>query len=150
MPFNTGAQLDPSQVEDVRGSRIGRRGLAVGGGGIGLIVTLVWVLLGGSATTGGTLGNLVDQTIGGGGESGPASTALANECQTGADANAREDCRIVGYVNSIQAYWTERVRAPAGARYAVAKTRFFTEHDSDRLRRTRRRPVGPFYCPSDK
>ena len=31
MSFNTGAKLDPSQVEDVRGSRIGGRGLTVGG-----------------------------------------------------------------------------------------------------------------------
>ena len=30
MSFNTGANLDPSQVEDVRGSRIGGRGLMVG------------------------------------------------------------------------------------------------------------------------
>ena len=126
MSFNSGAKLDPSQVEDVRGSRVGRRGLAVGGGGLGLVVALVWVLLGGSPSTGGTLGSLVDQTVGGGaGEPGPASTALANECNTGADANAREDCRIVGYVNSIQAYWTDEFAA-SGERYVRAKTRFFT------------------------
>ncbi len=98
--FNPGAKLDPSQVEDVRGSRAGGRGLAAGGSGIAVIVTLVWVPLGGSPTTGGTLGNLVDQTIGGGaGEPGPASSALASQCRTGADANAAEDCRIVGYVH---------------------------------------------------
>jgi predicted metalloprotease len=145
--FNTGAQLDPSQIEDVRGSRIGRRGLAVGGGGIGLIVTLVWVLLGGSATTGGTLGNLVDQTIGGAAEPGPASSALANECKTGADANAREDCRIVGYVNSIQAYWTDEFAA-SGQHYVGAKTRFFTEQIGTGCG-VASSASGPFYCPSD-
>ena len=113
MSFNTGAKLDPSQVEDVRGSRIGGRGLMVGGGGgIWIIVALVWVLLGGSPETGQTVGGLVGQTIGGGAEEpGPASSALAAECQTGADANASEDCRIVGYVNSIQAYWTDEFAA---------------------------------------
>src|SRR5687767_8678437 len=39
--FNPGARLDPSQVDDMRGRRVGGRGLAVGGGGIGLIITLV-------------------------------------------------------------------------------------------------------------
>jgi len=148
MSFNTGAKLDPSQVEDVRGSRIGRRGLTVGGGGIGLVVALVWVLLGGSPTTGGTLGGLVDQTVGGGaGEPGPASTALANECQTGADANTREDCRIVGYINSIQAYWTDEFAA-SGQRYVGAKTRFFTEQ-IDTGCGSATSASGPFYCPGD-
>jgi predicted metalloprotease len=146
--FNSGAQLDPAQVEDVRGSRIGGRGLAVGGGGIGLIVTLVWILLGGSASTGGTLGSLVDQTIGGAGEPGPASSALANECKTGADANAREDCRIVGYVNSIQAYWTDEFAA-SGHKYVNAKTRFFTEQ-IDTGCGLASSASGPFYCPTDK
>jgi predicted metalloprotease len=147
MSFNTGAKLDPSQVEDVRGSRIGRRGLAVGGGGIGIIVALVWVLLGGNSTTGGTLGSLVDQTIGGAGEPGPASSALANECKTGADANAREDCRIVGYVNSIQAYWTDEFAA-SGQRYVEAKTRFFTGQISTGCG-VASSASGPFYCPAD-
>ena len=131
MSFNTGAKLDPSQVEDVRGSRIGGRGLMVGGGGgIGIIVALVWVLLGGSPQTGQTVGGLVGQTIGGGAaEPGPASSALAAECQTGADANASEDCRIVGYVNSIQAYWRDEFAA-SGQQYAPARTRFFTDQIS--------------------
>ncbi len=148
MSFNPGAKLDPSQVEDVRGSRVGGRGLAAGGGGIAIIVTLVWVLLGGSPTTGGTLGSLVDQTIGGGaGEPGPASSALANECKTGADANAGEDCRIVGYVNSIQAYWTDEFAA-RDQRYVGARTRFFTEQISTGCG-VASSASGPFYCPSD-
>jgi uncharacterized protein len=149
MSFNTGAKLDPSQVEDVRGSRIGGRGVLVGGGGgIGIIVALVWVLLGGSAQTGETVGGLVDQTIGGGaGEPGPASSALAAECQTGADANASEDCRIVGYVNSIQAYWTDEFAA-SGQRYVLARTRFFTDQISTGCGLASS-ASGPFYCPSD-
>ena len=147
MSFEPGAQLDPSQVEDVRGSRIGGRGLAVGGGGIGLIITLAWILLGGNPSTAGTLGSLVDQTIGGAGEVGPASSALAQECRTGADANTRDDCRIVGYINSIQAYWTSAM-AGSGRQYVVAKTRFFTDQIGTGCG-VASSADGPFYCPND-
>jgi len=40
MTFDPNAQLDSSQVKDVRGSRIGGRGVAAGGG-LGLILLLV-------------------------------------------------------------------------------------------------------------
>jgi predicted metalloprotease len=150
MSFNQGAKLDPSQVEDVRGSRIGGRGLMLGGGGgIGVIVALVWVLLGGSPQTAETVGGLAGQAIGGDvADPGPASSALAAECQTGADANAREDCRIVGYINSIQAYWTDEFAA-AGETYAPAKTRFFTDQ-IDTGCGLASSASGPFYCPRDR
>ena len=42
MTFEPGARLDPGQVTDVRGRSMGGgRGLAVGGGGIGLLSGLV-------------------------------------------------------------------------------------------------------------
>ncbi len=143
--FNRGARLDPSQVEDLRGSGRGR-GLAVGGGGIGIIVAIVWVLLGGDPGTGGTIGNLADQVVGGPGDNGPQSTTLL-ACQSGADANAREDCRIVGYVNSIQAYWTGAFKA-SGSTYQPARTRFFTGQVSTGCGAASS-ASGPFYCPSD-
>ena len=43
MPFNTRSRLDPSQVEDRRG--LGTT-MAVGGGGLGLVVLVVAMLLG--------------------------------------------------------------------------------------------------------
>jgi predicted metalloprotease len=48
MTFNPNARLDPGQVEDVRGGGGlgGRRTLAFGGGGIGILVTIVYLLLG--------------------------------------------------------------------------------------------------------
>ena len=148
MSFNPGAKLDPSQVEDVRGSRIGGRGLMVGGGGgIGIVIALVWVLLGGSPQTGETVGGLVDQTIGGAVEQPGASSALAAECQTGADANASEDCRIVGYVNSIQAWWADEFAA-SGQQYVLARTRFFTDQINTGCG-VASSASGPFYCPAD-
>ena len=146
MTFQPGASLDPSQVEDVRGSRVGGRGVAIGGGGgvIGLVIVIAFVLLGGSP---GDLGALSGQVIGDDGV-GPASTALANECKTGADANAREDCRIVGYINSIQAYWTDTF-ARSGSRYQPARTRFFTGQISTGCGFASA-ASGPFYCPTDR
>ena len=130
MTFQPGASLDPSQVEDVRGSRVGGRGVAIGGGGgvIGLVIVIAFVLLGGSP---GDLGALSGQVIGDDGV-GPASTALANECKTGADANAREDCRIVGYINSIQAYWTDDLR-PVGEPLPAGQDPLLHRSDLDRL-----------------
>jgi predicted metalloprotease len=146
MRFRKDAQLDPSQVEDWRGGG-GRSGLpgglpvTIGGGGglIGVIVLLAIVLLSGGGGLG-DLGALQDQAIG----PGTPSSELKAECRSGEDANQREDCRIVGVVNSVQAYWTKTLRG-----YEPARTRFF-----DGVVQTgcgaASSDVGPFYCPRDR
>lgn len=149
MTFRPGARIDADEVEDYRGRRVGARGMAVGGGGAaGLIVLVLVMLLGGGNA--GDLGALVDQAVGegGGGAAEPASSALAQDCRTGADANARDDCRIVGYVTSIQAWWTEAF-SKAGRTYQPSKTRFFTGSMSTGCGMATS-DVGPFYCPTDR
>jgi len=147
--FRDDAKLDPSQVEDMRG-QTGRSGLpipgglAVGGGGIGAIVAIVLALiftLNGGGGLGGGLGNLDDQTAG---RAVNAPAGDVDACRTGADANANEDCRIVGYVNSIQKYWKSELVGD----YTLAKTRFFTG-SIDTGCGTATSEVGPFYCPAD-
>jgi predicted metalloprotease len=140
MRFRSDAQLDTSQIDDERGaggrfSGIPGGGLAIGGGGgiLGLIITVIVVLAGG----------------GGGGSSsgGQPASDLAAQCRTGADANSRTDCRVVGIVDSVQSFWDKEFRS-AGKSYERAQTRLFTDQiqtgcggaTSD---------VGPFYCPSD-
>src|SRR5438046_9850201 len=126
MSFNPNAHLDPSQVDDERGRGIGGRGVAIGGGGLGLIIVLVYALLTGSVPStseAGALDQLINQTVG---QGGPApSSALATECQTGTDANQKDDCRIVGYDNSVQAYCSDAF-ARSGRTYTPAKTRCFS------------------------
>ncbi len=150
MTFDPNARLDPSQVQDVRGRR-GGRALAAGGGGIGLIILVVYTLLGGG--TGGTpsaddLSNLLNQLDGTTVDQGPASSALAADCKTGADANSRQDCRILGYVNSVQAYWTDAF-AQSGQTYEPAKTAFYSGQAATGCG-TASTEVGPFYCPNDR
>ena len=147
--FRDDAKLDTSQVEDLRGRRIGRRGgLAVGGGGIGLVVTLLIIFLGGNVGGDGGLGQLgsLDDEVAG----TPAANNgdLAQECRTGADANEREDCRIVGFVNSDPGYWTDAFSG-GGRQYTPARTRFFTG-SIDTGCGAASSAMGPFYCPGDK
>jgi uncharacterized protein len=146
--FRDDAKLDTSQVEDLRGRRMRRGGLAVGGGGVGLIVALLIIFLGGNVTGGdgglGELGNLAGQSAG----TPSASSDLAQECRTGADADEREDCRIVGYVNSIQSYWTDAFTG-GGRDYVPARTRFFTDAVQSGCGAASS-AMGPFYCPADQ
>jgi predicted metalloprotease len=150
--FRDDARLDSSQVEDARGGRfpgIPGGGLAVGGGGlgiVGIVLALVFTVFSGGGGLGGGLGKLDDRSAGGGYGAPQAGSSLS-DCRTGADANAREDCRIVGYVNSIQAYWRDEL-ARKGRTYAIATTRFFTGQ-TDTGCGAATSEVGPFYCPED-
>ncbi len=149
MQFNPNANLDPSQVEDRRGGgfRGGGGGLVVGGGGIGLVVLIVALLLGVNP------GDLISSSSPsaapyGQVDGGRGGASLAQECRTGTDANANEDCRVVGYVNSIQEYWKDYF-AQSGQRYQPAKTVFFTDAvQTDCGQATS--DVGPFYCNADE
>lgn len=136
MTFDPGARLDPSQVRDARG--IGGRGLAFGGGGIAIVLALAYLLLGGDPSA------LVAPST-----SGPVgvNSDLQSRCQSGGAANTSSDCRIVGYVNSVQAYWESEFKA-ANATYQPAETVLFSDA-VDTGCGTATTEVGPFYCPSD-
>jgi predicted metalloprotease len=140
MRFRPGARLDAGQVQDRRGGGGGGggRGLAVGGGAGTIVVVIVLALLGVNLPGGGadpySLGTGSDQ---------PA-TDLSQTCKTGSDANQREDCRIVGVVNSVQAYWSDNLQG-----YREAPTRFFSGQTSTGCGGATS-AVGPFYCPADQ
>ena len=152
--FRKDVELDPSQVEDVRGRGGFGRGtgglplppVAVGGGGLGLVLLVGYLLL--TALTGGgglsgPLSNLDDRSIG----TGAPPSAVVDECRSGEAANTRDDCRIVGDVNSIQRYWAGRFQR-IGRAYEPAKTVFFTG-SVDTGCGGATSDVGPFYCPVD-
>jgi predicted metalloprotease len=133
MTFRKNARLNPGQVRDLRGS-----GVAVGGG-LGGVILLVAVLLLGGDPSQIPSELLNDTTVGTGQEDD-----LSEECRTGADANERQDCRIVGYVNSIQDYWDGTVDG-----YQPAPTTFFTGSVNTGCGNASS-AVGPFYCPNDQ
>ena len=141
MTFRGNAPLDPSQVEDQRGRGGGVGGglggpVVVGGGGIGIIILIISLLLG--------VNPLSDY---GGTNPSVDNAPSVQDCQTGADANKREDCRIVGFVDSIQKYWTDEFTR-RGDTYLPAKTVLFTDaiQGGCGLAQT---AMGPFYCPED-
>jgi predicted metalloprotease len=146
MSFDPGSKLDSSQVLDRRG--VSGRTAAIGGGGlgiIGLIVALVVVFAGGGSGTSAV--DVLNQLSGlNGQQAGTSGTPgkVASECRTGADAERTQDCRIVGYVNSIQAYWEKTVRG-----YRVVPTVFFTGYTQTGCGSASSQ-VGPFYCPADQ
>ncbi|HET7027084.1 MAG TPA: neutral zinc metallopeptidase [Candidatus Limnocylindrales bacterium] len=146
MTFNPNASLDPSQVEDARGGGGGFRGglggspVVMGGGGLGLVVTLIFLLLNSGILGGGSSSGVLN--------GGGADSSLGQDCKTGADANQREDCRVVGYVNSVQAYWQQEFQQ-SGESYENAPTVLFTGQ-TDTGCGVASTEVGPFYCPSDR
>jgi predicted metalloprotease len=141
--FRNNTGLDPSQISDRRGSGMGGLpggGLAVGGGGLGLVGLIIYlaiqVLAGGSS---GPLSGLNGSTV-----SQAPPGQVPSSCTTGQDANAREDCSIVADVNSVQKYWSGAL-----PNYTLAKTVFFTGSTGTGCG-TASTDVGPFYCPVDK
>ncbi|MBA2555168.1 MAG: neutral zinc metallopeptidase [Geodermatophilaceae bacterium] len=140
MDFDDSARLDTSQVRDRRGmrSRGGSRGIAVGGGGLGIVGLLIVLLING---LGGGEGQGV--TDGSGVDSGGLE-----DCDTGADADTQQDCRIVAVVNSVQDYWTQAF-ADSGNTYREATTTLFTDQVNTGCGAASS-AVGPFYCPPDE
>jgi predicted metalloprotease len=143
MSFNDGSQLDPSQVEDRRGGGRFGRGPIIGGGVGGALLVIVLTLLG---VNPGILGDLT----GGSGQSGTAGGTASGgtgECRTGADAAQRLDCRIVGTVNSVNAFWSAYLPA-RGVQYTRPKAVVFTGQTGTACGPATT-DVGPFYCPGD-
>ncbi len=133
MTFRRNARLKPGQVRDLRGG-----GLALGGGLGGVILLVAVMLLGGDPS------QIPSELLDGITTGTAQENDLSDECQTGEDANRRQDCRIVGYVNSVQDYWQGNVSG-----YQLAPTTFFTGGVNTGCGSANSN-VGPFYCPNDK
>jgi predicted metalloprotease len=143
MRFDEGSNLDTSQVTDVRRARVPGGGIAVGGGVgvIGLILALIFGFNPFDTGQGSGAFPGLDQVQG-------DNRQLEAECRTGADANTKEDCRIVASVNSIQQFWTAEFDR-RGGRYETAQTTLFAQATQTGCGAASSQ-VGPFYCPRDQ
>ncbi|MGW2282973.1 KPN_02809 family neutral zinc metallopeptidase [Streptomyces sp. NPDC001770] len=145
MRFDDDAALDTSEVQDGRGGALGGipgGGRTVGGGVVGLLVLVASLVFGMDP---GLLGS--DPSDGARRSTGTDTGGLAADCRTGADANTKDDCRIVAVVDSVQAFWKQNESA-AGKSYTQAPTRLFTNSVSTGCGDATSE-VGPFYCSAD-
>jgi predicted metalloprotease len=128
-------RLNPGQVRDLRGGG----GIALGGG-LGAVVLIAAFLLFGLDPSQVPVDALNGLTVG----TGQDNSQLEQECRTGEDANQRQDCRMVGFVNAIQDYWSNTLNG-----YELAPTSFFTGQVNTGCG-VASSAVGPFYCPQDR
>lgn len=138
MTFN-----DDSNISTNRVRRRGRNtGLAVGGGGVGIVALfLISQLLG---------VDLTGLAVSAGGPRDGTSTGDTelSECDTGADANERVDCRMVGAYSSLDDFWA--AEAPAvGITYVQPEMILFDGATSTGCGDATS-SSGPFYCPPDE
>ena len=123
MRFRRGATARHRPGPDARG-RGGAGGLALGGGGLGLIGLVIYLLIS-LLSGGGGLGQLApldDRSVG----QGDTPGSISQDCRTGEDANQRQDCRIVAVVNSVQKFWNG-VFTRSNRKYSYVDTVFFTD-----------------------
>ncbi|TQJ36420.1 hypothetical protein FBY36_3720 [Arthrobacter sp. SLBN-122] len=113
-------------------------GVKIGGGIGGGLVLLVALLLGINPNM---LGGLTD-----GGTAGQ-SQGTAPACTTGADADARLDCRITGTVNSLNAFWPGYLKQ-YNVQYPRPEAVIFSGGTNTGCG-SATSEVGPFYCPTD-
>jgi uncharacterized protein len=150
MRYDEGAGLDTSEVEDTRGGGggfggFGGRGVVFGGGGLGLVGVVIYVLVqvlgGGTGGTGSGAGGFDALSPG----QSADNSQLSQECRTGRDANSSVECAVVADINSIQDYWGQVL----GSRYTETDTVFFSGSAQTGCGAASS-GTGPFYCPADK
>ncbi len=160
MKFNPKARLDRSQMRKRgRGGSSGGGGfpmpggaggsggglpVPMGGGVVGVILLIVILLVatkcGANLPGGGNDTSSQDTGSNTGGET---------TCQSGADANERQECALLATVNSVQDYWSRALPDQAEVSYEQAQWQDFSGTLSTGCGQASS-STGPFYCPVDK
>lgn len=146
-------RVDTSGVDDLRGRRTGP-GLAIGGGVglVGLVVVVLFTLLGGGSLPPGTFD--VSQIDGGvlGNQPGTvAESDLAERCVTEGALEKYDDCYLVKIYNETDEVWADAFDAGefGDTDYRPPRLAFFTDY-VDTGCGGASAEVGPFYCPPDE
>jgi len=150
MDFDKDAELDTSQIDDLRGSGpsggggmggLPGGGKTIGGGVVGLIIFIVLGLLGAN----GNIPGLQD-----GGTSSGDNRALAEKCAKSNPDRFREaDCRQAVTFNDLRAYWSTNLFPTLGAQYKEPRFVLFEQAVKPACGQATS-AVGPFYCPGDQ
>jgi predicted metalloprotease len=133
MTFNDNAR--------VGGSTARRRGggAAIAGGGIagiGAIAVLLFQLF-----TGTDLSGLLG---GGGGQVGAGEETQIAQCQTGEDANQRDDCRLAAGQLALDQYWQTELQGYRAPQLIIV------DGSTGTACGTASNQTGPFYCPPEE
>lgn len=129
---------------DISGGRTSRRGRTTGiavGGGLGVVALFVLSQFLGFDVTG---------LLGGGQQQEAAPESSLEECQTGADANARVDCRMRGAAASLEDYWQEAAPADLAVAYRPPQDFVLFDQTVSTACGGATSATGPFYCPPDQ
>lgn len=142
MTFNPNANITSGNVSRAGGGGGlgGRGGLAIGGGGgcLMLVVVVIMMLMG------------VDPgaLLGGGQGTTQQDPGTSTECTTGQQANERDDCLVVGTVESADAVWAG-LAGSAGIQFSEPQGLLFSGQVNTGCGAASS-AVGPFYCPADQ
>lgn len=140
LTFNDNARISSRRVQKRSG---GRTGAKLGGGGL-VVVLGLWLF---SSLTGINLMPFTDvatqgynQVTGGGG----GSVVALEGCDTGADANTNDECRMTGATDALDQYWSTQV-----SNYRPSNLVLFSGATSSQCG-TASSQTGPFYCPPEE
>ena len=139
-------QVDVGGIDDRRGGGAGGP-IAIGGGGLGIVGLLIYVLVG---VLGGDPGQLVQpgsQVQSGGGTS-ESTTELSARCNTEGAIDQYFDCYLIKVYNEVNETWTAEFTRLGGT-YQQPGLAFFEQAVTTGCGNASSQ-VGPFYCPPDQ
>jgi predicted metalloprotease len=147
------SRVDVGGVDDRRGGGgFGGGGLALGGGAgvVGLIIYLVFNVLGGGGGSGGTGGLGLPVDTGQVGSSGQTETRqqLQQRCNSSGALDKYTDCRLIKVYNVADTVWSQEFQR-RGLPYQSPKIVFFTGATRTGCGNASA-ATGPFYCPPDQ
>ncbi|MEO7421823.1 MAG: neutral zinc metallopeptidase [Ornithinibacter sp.] len=145
MSFNDNVRLDTSQVRSGGGGGGAPGGMVVGGGLGGLVLLVLALIFGINPSDLPTTPGAGQGQVQPGGQQ---DAAAFDKCKKGSDANNDVDCRVIGTVNSVQAFWTEELPRYS-QKWRPTQTVLYSGSTQSACGPASNQ-VGPFYCPLDK
>lgn len=140
MPFDD-QNVDVSGVDDRRGRGFGSP-IAIGGGGLGLVGVILFLLV--NVLGGDTSSLLTDGTSSAG--TGETAAELSARCNSEGAIDRYEDCYVIKSYNEINEVWDAQF---SDASYQSPRLVFFEQATVTGCG-TASSEVGPFYCPADR